>query len=199
VYQSDDDLDLLLAGGHLSGAQYDSVEERVMSSVAPRPRRLLRWLPLAAAACCVLGASTLVVNEKDSGFRSKGSAMSQGLIALGCGREVSRVCRPDSTLMFTVNAAVVSGHFGGYATPVGMPSSARIWYFPNASGEAPFVSSGTGTVVLPNGIRIGPEHQSGRYQVTVWLSSRPLSRKEVDQASPDVFLSRESLEIEVVR
>jgi hypothetical protein len=197
VYQDDDELDKLLARGHLSGAQYDSVEKRVLDRVAPRPKHLLRWLPLAAAGL-VLGVATLHVTE-DSSFRSKGSGPGPAVINLGCGRELSRDCRAETTLLFTVNAALGSGHFGAYATPLDVPDGERIWYFPDASGKAPIVGPGAGTVVLPSGIRIGSEHASGRYRVTAWLSRQPLSREELDQAPPNVFLSRESLEMQVMR
>jgi hypothetical protein len=81
--------------------------------------------------------------------------------------------------MFSVNTAVASGFLGAYAERLGDSSHERIWYFPTATSEAPRVSPGEGTVILTEGVRVGPEHRPGDYRVTVWLSEQPLMREQV--------------------
>jgi hypothetical protein len=56
----------------------------------------------------------------------------------------------------------------------------------------------TGTVVVPRGIRIGPEHPTGKYRLTTWIASRPLARGEIDVAAPESIRSRATLDFEVV-
>jgi hypothetical protein len=129
--------------------------------------------------------------------------LAAGAIDIACASSVggpasltgARVCRSDDTLMFQLNTAVVSGYLGAYAERIGDPSAQRIWYFPSAAGESPRVAPGDRTIVLPDGIALGREHRAGQYRVTVWISSRPLARAEVDAAT--TLQSRATFDVQI--
>jgi len=205
VRKDDLRLDRLLAKGHLGGPEYD----RILNNVLERTHRPLgqrrAWmlgpvagLSLAAAAIVVL----LVGRPAQQPFASKGSAPAvSGALSIGCPSPVGSPgsCRVGDTLMFEVNAAVVCGHLGAYAERADAPGGQRIWYFPTATGASPRVDRGEGTLVVPEGIRLGPEHAPGRYRLTVWVSSRPLQRSEIDSAGADVVRARATLELDVSR
>jgi hypothetical protein len=101
--------------------------------------------------------------------------------------------------MLSVNAALVSGFVGAYAQRIGDPARQRIWYFPASTGAAPEVTAGSGTVVLSDGILIGPEHLPGAYRITVWISDRPFSRSEIEAAAASGTLPprRSTLDLQV--
>lgn len=202
----DDKLDELLARGHLGGPQYDAVLDRVLARTETRePRRAAgRWLRWAlvpgVAIASGFAAWLLVARPATVPFTAKGTTTTtaNGALQIGCVPSGNHVCRAGSTLMFTVNSALASGFLGAYGERVGDSSQGRIWYFPSASGTTPTVPRGAGTVVLPDGIRIGPEHPPGRYRVTVWIAARPLGRAEVDGAGRGEIRSRAVLDLEVV-
>lgn len=172
-------LDEVLAGGTLGGPHYDEIFERVLARSASqekpaRPRKLW-WL--VAAAVVPAGAVWLVLaRPKAPAPTPKGGAGAPGAIEIGCGPSGGHVCHPGDTLMFSVNAAVASGYLGAYAERVGDPAPERIWYFPDPTGRSPQVASGPGTIVLPQGIRIGLEHRPGRYRVIAWITEREPTR-----------------------
>ena len=203
----DDKLDELLARGHLSGPQYDAVLDRVLARTETRePRRAagrwLRWtLVPGMAIASGVAAWLLVARPAPEPFAAKGApttSAANGALQIGCAPAGDHVCRAGSTLMFTVNSALASGSLGAYAERVGDSSRERIWYFPTARGTSPTIARGTGTVVVPDGIRIGAEHPPGHYRVTVWLAARPLGRGEVDSAGRGEIRSRAVLDLEVV-
>jgi hypothetical protein len=201
--KEDVQLDELLARGSLGGPKYDEILQRVLDRTAtdvhPRRKRWLTWTLVPGGALAAVCAAWLVcVAPAHRGFVAKGAGeTATGALDVGCGPSGGRVCRTGSTLMVTVNTALASGYLGAYAERSGDPSHARIWYFPTASGSTPVVPPGDRTVVVPEGIQIGPEHPPGNYRVTVWVSSRPLGRSEVDQASPDTMRSRSTFELQV--
>jgi hypothetical protein len=108
------------------------------------------------------------------------------------------VCRAGDVLMFTVNASVTYGYLGAFAERLDDPKHDRIWYFSEPTKEPPLVQPGPGTVVVPQGIRIGPEHRPGWYRVTAWIASQPLERGQVDSGGPDLLRSRSTLDFEIV-
>jgi hypothetical protein len=195
----------LLAGGSLSGRQHDEILARVLdrTETADRPRPRLRGrtgLVLCAAAVPALAAWLILVSPARDAFQAKGPPQrTTAAIDIGCTSSGSRVCPMGGTLAFVVNAAVTSGYLGAYAERLDDPSHARIWYFPTAAGASPLIAPGTGTIVLPDGIQLGSEHRPGRYRVTVWISSRPVDRDEMDAAAPGMLRDRSSFDLEVVR
>jgi hypothetical protein len=200
--EEDARLDQLLGGGSLGGPHYDEILQRVLhrTEVADvRPaRRAKAWFAYGTALASAVAASFVLFGPAREHFASKGSA-NQDAHALGVGCTPSGgPCRAGETLMFTVNAALTSGHLGAYAERVDDRSQERIWYFPTETGAAPFVAPGSGTVVLSEGIEIGREHRPGRYRVTVLISSRPLDRSQIDGAGRDVIASRSTFEVDVL-
>jgi hypothetical protein len=200
----DDDveLDQLLARGRLSGTEYDQIEQRVLEHAVPRRARWL-WptlLPAAALASAFAVWFLVVTPERPAADsftpRSAGTSLSSpiGLLELGCvGREPG-VCRLGDTLMFSLNGNTVSGFMGAYAERVGEPSAARIWYFPTADGTAPRLEAQSGTLVADQGVRLGPPHAPGQYQVTVWISETPLERAHAQPTT----LARQSSRLEIL-
>ncbi|MGC4093583.1 MAG: hypothetical protein QM756_37930 [Polyangiaceae bacterium] len=199
THDENERIERLLAGGYLSGSQYDAIEQRVLAHTAKRQRgQLLRWVAPAALAASSMAALVAFWVRTPSTFTPKGTDTSLGVIDISCNRPLRHECAAGETLAFLVNSAVGSGYLGGYAERVGDSRHDRIWYFPNARGDSPYVKSGSQTIVLPEGIRIGSEHQPGQYRVSLWLSVRPLSRAEIEHADPSVFTARVTLTNEVV-
>jgi hypothetical protein len=188
----DDDLELdqLLAGGRLSGGQYDEISRRVLARVAPARAR--RWWPLwggIAVSASALGAWLLLSRgslplapgelervREGAGFVAKGAAESNPIgFDLGCDN-AARTCRVGDTLLLSLASAASAGYVGAYAERSDAPPGERIWYFPDAAGAAPRVEAASGRVVLSRGVRLGPPHAPGRYRVTLWLSAAPPQR-----------------------
>jgi hypothetical protein len=181
---SDEDLERILSNGHLSGREYDRIEAEVMRRVAPDPeRRRGRWLLAGLAAAGGVGACFFYLgvlaprSAEVSGFRAKGGAAApaEGAVALSC-PDAGGPCRLGETLVFAVDSSRVSGYLNAYAERVDPPGGERIGYFPTASGSAPRVAPGTGTVVLAQGVRLGSEHAAGLYRVHVWFSDEKPGR-----------------------
>jgi hypothetical protein len=194
VKRDDLELDRLLARGLSSGPQYDDIEQRVMKRVAPRRKRWLwptlvssglgfaagAWLLVSAGTFSGLGSGELANGSSADGFRAKGTAPARAsgsplAFDVACGTSASRVCRLGDTLMFSLNPSGASGYLAAYAERVDEPSASRIWYFPAPGSAAPSVEATGATVVLPEGVRLGPPHVLGRYRVTAWLSESPIS------------------------
>jgi hypothetical protein len=186
---SDDDdleIDQLLAGGRLSGRQYDEIEQRVLRQVAPRRAR--RWWPAlggAAALASALSAWLLMARSDPAdertrpraldAFSEKGgdaSARSAPVFDLRCATP-SGACRVGDTLMVSAHGVVRAGYLAAFAERTGNAKQERIWYFPSESGESPRIEATAETVVVPQGIELAAPHAPGRYEVTLWLSDHP--------------------------
>jgi hypothetical protein len=178
---ADDDLERLLAHGHLSGRAYDQIESRVMQSVLPRPRASRFYWALAAAlpAVAALGGLVLYLSgspgaPSDTGrFTAKGAATSlAGAVELRCSTE--RACRAGDTLLFLVDTNVVHGYLNASAQRITPPSPERIRLFPTESGESPRVEAAVGMAVLDKGVRLGKSLGPGVYRVDVrWTDAAP--------------------------
>jgi hypothetical protein len=196
-------LDKLLAKGNLGGPRYDRILDSVLERVdAPRPARRAAWVlaPLAGLSLAAVVVLIVIRPAREPLAPKGGDPATSVALSIGCASAAGGgACRVGDTLLFEVNAAITSGYLGAYAQRADAPGGERIWYFPSATGSAPRVEPGQGTVVVRKGIRLGPEHAPGRYRVTVWVSSRPLPRAEVDGAGKDVIRERATLELEVSR
>ena len=117
-----------------------------------------------------------------------------GRLELGCVGGAPGACRLGDTLMFSIDGNKVSGFLGAYAERVGEPAAPRIWYFPAADGTAPRLDANAGTLVVPQGVRLGPPHAPGQYQVTVWISEAPPERAHAESGT----LGRKSLRLEIL-
>jgi hypothetical protein len=99
--------------------------------------------------------------------------------------------------MFSVSPGAGPGYLVAYAERVDDPKT-RIWYYPTVTGEMPKVLPQESTSVLAVGIRLGLEHEPGRYLIQAWISQRELLRAEI--AGGDQALSNHSTsEVEIVR
>lgn len=188
----EEEVERLLAGGYLSGAQYDRIEARVLRRVASQPARggIRRVLPDLAAplggTALVVGALALHVGSSEPpaanapSFTAKGAAAApkQGAVELVCSG-APRACTVDDTLMFVVNTSVASGYLHASAERVEPPSPERIWLFPTEDGESPRVEPGQGTTVVPQGIRLASLPGPGLYRVDIWFSEgKPLAERD---------------------
>lgn len=177
----DEDLETLLAGGHLSGRAYDRIEARVMERVLPRPHATrLYWLMAAALpAAAALGGVALYMTGSEpepkpaGGFTAKGAADAlAGAVELRCSAE--RACRPGDTLMFLVDTTKVHGYLNASAQRITPPSPERVRFFPTATGESPQVEATGGMTVVKQGVRLGPSLGPGVYRVDVrWTEAGP--------------------------
>lgn len=191
----EEELERLLAGGYLGGAQYDRIESRVMQRVARAPgrRRLSRaW---AGLALITLGGLVMVTRSFEfapgaSGFTAKGARVepAQAAVELVCSDEPPRAqgaekergagCIAESTLIFVVNSDVASGYLSARAERIDPPSHERIWLFPAADGTSPHVAPDRGTTVVPQGIRLASLPGPGVYRVDFWFSDGEPAREE---------------------
>ncbi len=182
------DLDELLSGGVLSGAQYDEIGARVFQRDLDGARPRMRLAPVlsVAALAAAVGGLFLISNrqlDQASGLRSKGAADSVGaaaMVELGCAGLVSEAgklhCPLGSTLMFSVRASSTPRHLAAFAESQGQTNPEPIWYFPASEGSLATIPASESTVVLDQGVALGAPHQPGRYRVTVRLLDEPATR-----------------------
>lgn len=178
---NDDDIEGLLAGGHLSGRAYDQIEARVMERVLYRPQASRFYWVMAAAlpVAAALGGVALYMSgraaepEPAGGFTAKGAFDPlAGAVELRCSTE--RACRAGDTLLFLVDTDRVHGYLNASAQRITPPSSERIRFFPTAGGESPRVETGGGMAVVKQGVRLGPSLGPGVYRVDVrWTDAAP--------------------------
>jgi hypothetical protein len=187
-----DDVGELSAEGRCTESQYDEIWEKVQARVemapAVRPRRRgLRFLALGGAFTGAVAGWLLFASPRVGHFTARGGASTRSAaFQISCSSSGRALCRPGETLMFSVNSALARGFLGAYAERLDAPAGGRIWYLPGSGSAGPVVEAGEVTIVLRQGIQIGPEQPAGRYRVTVWTSPRPISRPvggRVDGAS----------------
>jgi len=193
----------ILARNTLGGPHYDEILARVLERTAaaepPRSGHRVRRVAVWGAVLLPAAAALIIFAARRDPFTAKGTFVGHsGALDIGCAPEGTHTCRVGATLMFTVNAARVSGHLGAYAERTDDPLHARITYFPDATGATPVVAPRDGTIVVPEGVEIGPEHRPGHYRVTAWISSRPIDGRQLDAAGPDTVSSRATLDLEIV-
>jgi hypothetical protein len=198
------DVDRLLARGYTGGPGHDRILDEVLRRTAePQPARGKRlWPALIAAAtvCSGLLLWIVAVRPGPDAIRPKGvPSTSAAVIDLRCGSEGLRVCHHGDTLMFEVATVPTTRYLAACAERELDPTHDRIWYFPTSGGMTPIVAAGAPRAILPKGIMIGDDHPPGRYRAVVWLSSRPLARRELESGSAPsgVTLERTILEFEV--
>ncbi|HKO51458.1 MAG TPA: hypothetical protein VJV79_27305 [Polyangiaceae bacterium] len=175
------DLEQLLAQGHLSGRAYDEIESRVMQRVVPRARvARLYWvlaaaLPAAAAVGGLLFYLGVPSRESNAGggFTAKGIDSSfAGAVELRCSSE--RACRVGDTLLFLVDTGVAHGYLNASAQRISPPSPERIRLFPTESGESPYLEATGGMTVVDKGIRLQKALGPGVYRIDVrWTDAAP--------------------------
>jgi hypothetical protein len=204
--KTDQELDYLLSGSHLSGAE----RERILNTVLKRtrrgsPRRIWSALLLGGALTATASLAGLLLlprssHRESSGFTAKGSAAGAGsgpeidVVCLGASLSS---CPTGSTLMFVVRPAARDAFLAAWAQAES--DGSRIWYF-SADHESPQIRASEGkTEPLSRGIRLGPEHRPGVYRIEIAVSSRPLSEPELIAPSEGDVDGRRSLTMTVVQ
>jgi hypothetical protein len=191
-------LNHLLARGNLGGPKHDEILREVLrrtDAATAKPVRgwMRRAILTGAALASAVALWLIVARPPHSRFSAKGSAREGAVTTamdIGCGDAGRKICHVGDNLLFAVNTAVAYGYLGAYAERAADPKPRRLWYFPTAKGDTPVIPRGDGTMMLPQGIQIGPEHQPGSYRVTVWISDRPLARSQVDTVAARMFRAR---------
>lgn len=192
----DDELERLLARGHLSGATYDRIESSLMKRVLPQARRprpaWLRFAVVPAAAALVAFALYLGRSSKDAeeaaGFTAKGAGPSSlaGAVELACAAH--RGCRLGDTLVFVVDTSLAHGYLNASARRVEPKSSELIHFFPAEDGSSPRIEAGTGTIAVPRGVRLGGALTPGVYRVDIWFTDAAPSSHPREGRSTSVEL-----------
>jgi hypothetical protein len=191
---SDDELDMMLAGGQLGGPAKDRIFEAVTGQVLPR-RPFFSLRSVLSAGLLVAGAAAallLMPRTRDDGFTAKGGPGAGGpSVEISCAGGTLNACPIGSRLLFAVEGAG-TGYLAAYADPA--HGGQRIWYF-SRDGQSPALSSEPGTQVAPRAILVGSEHTPGDYLVQVLVTSEPLSRAQLAQAPATIARRQFSLRV----
>jgi len=148
---------------------------------------------VAAAAVWVL----IPKPEKDQHFSAKGGSSSS--VEATCSGGPLSACPSGSTLVFRFDGVDTPAYVQAYATPSLPNAGERVWYFPTSTVAAPQLSASSGSEVLQKGVLIGPEHTASAYQITLVLSSGPMTREEVLREGNSQVIHRETIQLGVVR
>jgi hypothetical protein len=180
------ELDRLLARGRLGGPARERILDAVLARTArPAPawrrRALVVGLAAAAPALMLLLVRAQRPGEGDA-LQPKGERAPAVQLDLRCSEGTLGACPQGATLLFGAVGAPAGGYLAAFAQPEA--GGARIWYFSAESEAPPLGSAQPGTRVATRGIRLGPEHAPGRYQVQVWLTAQPVPRAGLLVAGP---------------
>lgn len=206
VNDSDERLDALLAQGRLSGPERDRILKGVLDqSVARRRAPVFRWLLGGTMALVAAGAAGVLLiprmQKEPAGFAVRGAGQAVGVqIDLGCLEGTLERCPVGSTLLFSVRGESAregqQGFLGAYARPEG--GGETIWYFSGEAESPAVAASGPELKPLSRGIRLGPEHRPGRYQVVVVVAQAAPGRAELLAPVAGGELARRTFELTVV-
>jgi len=204
---SDADLEMLLKHSGRRDPRRERVLRNVLEAVSEArpaverspaaPPRVRTWwrrwpgIAFAAGAFC-LSVAVIGLNSRSSGegWRSRGGIerSTSPSFDVGCtGGPLAR-CPTGSTLIFRAQGATTGGYLSAYADPL-TPGGQRIWYFTDLA--LPVTAPDARPVTLKSGVRVGPEHATGPYDLHLLFSSKPLS---LDNRSP----SREAAAVEQI-
>jgi hypothetical protein len=176
----DQELERLLAHGHLSGRAYDRIEAEVMQSVVPRApaARFPRLLAAALPVTMMLGGLAFYLSaparkaSNTGSFTAKGAESPlAGAVELRCSNE--HACRVGDTLFFLVDTSVAHGYLNASAQRITPPSPERIRFFPTEGGESPRLTTTGGMTVVDKGVRLGKALGPGVYRVYVRWTDAP--------------------------
>jgi hypothetical protein len=197
--RSDGEIDRLLARGALGGAAREEILEQVLGAspeAARKPARRRLWLGGAALALSAAAALVLVVRPAPQPeYRAKGAATGAPALDVGCPPASLEACPAGSILVFSVLGAKVTGHLQAWAEPD--EGTERIWYL-SAETQTAALPPAVGTQPAGSGVRIGPEHQPGRYLIHVVFSTSPLSRPRLLAGNDPAELTHATFPLTVV-
>jgi hypothetical protein len=176
----DDSLHSLLARGGLSGAQRDRILGEVLRAHArPRPTRT----PWLVAACALLPAAAVIVllawrrptpEPSAAEYLAPKGGKAGVVLDASCPGRPAGECRVGDRLIFAVGGMKAPAYVAAYAD---CEARERVWYFPDATGNAPRVAAADEHRVLDRAARIGPEHGVGRCTLHLSLFDRPPERR----------------------
>jgi hypothetical protein len=183
----DESLHVLLAGGHLSGAQRERILDRVLSRRARG--RLAGRAGLAAITSVVVGSLAVVLwlrlPDRTSASETPhvGPPAPRGsggpFLSASCMGRPPGTCLTGDRLAFEVVDGAGGGFLAAYADCASQglkESKERIWYFPDAAGEVPFGSGVPGQTVLDRVARVGDEHGEGDCTLHLFLLGQRADR-----------------------
>lgn len=176
----------------LSVIEKEEILEEVLDRVAARKRPAWTWLAVATcAAAAGIAGLVVAVSQRtlDSGFAVRGGPASVD-VELAC--QDRAACRQGDLLLFRIHGTSPSSYFSAFAR---REDGTVIWYFPGAGAKASIALGESSQGVLGRGVRLGPEHVPGRYEVIGLVSPQPLSKEQVRALveGHDATLGREVL------
>jgi hypothetical protein len=215
---SDADVEALLARPQPSHSRRERVLGNVLAAVAKqqpasveqpargaRPTAARPWWRRWPAVTALTGAAAagvlaVVVGARpaDDGWRSRGGSSDGNggspSIEVGCSLGGLDRCPANSTLIFRVHETT-GGYLFAYADRAA-GGRQPIWYFTGLA--LPGAAPGTGPVALRQGVRLGPEHTPGTYDVHLVVTRTRLAAGDLATAPRAEVVSRQTVRLVVV-
>lgn len=187
----------LLSGRHrLTVQEKEAVLERVLfESCKEGPTRRsvfglsgfgLKVAAGAALSLLLLIPAVFILLRDSSGeaqvtdaFYVRGDGGQVPRFSIRCiGGGMQGTCRPGDKMTFRLSPPEGNPYFGAFARR--LEDNSVVWYFPeSAVSKTVDVTEKNHAGVLSKGIKLGPEHPAGTYQVFGVFSDAPLSRDEI--------------------
>jgi hypothetical protein len=192
-----EEIEYFLSRGALGGPERERILGRALATLpVPVPwwRRRVSWMAasgLVAAAAVAL----LVALPRNDGWSARGGGAASVRLDLACLGGRLESCPAGSTLAFAALDPSAAGYLAAYAEPRG--GGERIWYL-SADTGAPVVAPAAGVRPAEYGVRLGPEHASGPYQVHVFLTRQPASKANLRAGRPADTLAEATFDLVVV-
>jgi hypothetical protein len=195
------ELDRLLAGGGMSGAEADAIFDRVIASVESADRRRhvgprVLWSTgiLAAAAVALIAFSAHPA--RPPAFTARGASVAVPRLELICSGGTLEACPLSSKLIFAVAGDATTGFLSAYAEPL-EPGTERVWYFSKSNQSPELPRIGEGTRVFERAVQIAGTHRPGRYRVHLFLSDVPLGQEQMLANTDGLATARSEVELRV--
>jgi hypothetical protein len=134
---------------------------------------------LATAASAAVLVAVIRPARRPVEWRSRGGqsqAASALAVEVGCSGGTLERCPLGSTLIIRTELSEPLGFVVAYADPVA-GGGQRVWYF--SGPGAPEVRASREPVILDRGIRVGPEHSLGAYEIHVLVVRRRMTPSEL--------------------
>jgi hypothetical protein len=176
----DESLRFLLSGGRLSDDMHDVIRAKVVAG-RPAGSRGWRWFIgatlVAGAAAAVLALVPVVrrTSAPEDWLAAKGGGSGSSLTARCLTQSEGRCLRGDR-LVFEADTNDEARLLAAY---VDGPTGERIWYFPAADGHLASFPARRGPALAGEIARIGSDWPAGRYDLHLFLLSRPADRGSV--------------------
>jgi hypothetical protein len=188
-----DRLDELLSRGRLAGPAAERILDGALreAGIARPPwyrRKPILW-GSPVLVCAAAAAFLLIGRPSPDAMRSKGSAAGdRAVVSVECSGRSFGTCRTEDFILFRVEAVPRQGFLAAYAEPAS--GGERVWFFPEADGNAPVVAASTEPQMLRQAVA-ARSLSPGRYQVHIVITGRPVSKPEIlSGAGSDVITVR---------